>query len=55
MVMGDKQVGHCEEGGVHDPRCGRQYDDSRLVFPQSQDHTTNSVNQLAADVDFLGT
>ena len=55
MIMGDQQIGHCEEGGVHDPRRGRQYDDGRLVLPNSQDHAANSVNQLAADVDFLGT
>ena len=49
-----QEVGHGEEGGVHDPRCPGEDQDRPLGAGECEADHAGGVDQLAADVDGLG-
>ena len=48
--MGDEEVGHGEERGVHDAGAGGEDDDGHAVPQGGHEHHTQGVHQLTADV-----
>ena len=54
VVVGDDDVWHGEEGGVHDPCCPGEDQDRPLGAGEGEADHARGVDQLAADVDWLG-
>ena len=50
MVVSHQQVGHGEQGGVHDAGAGGEDDDGDAVTQRRHEHHADGVHQLAADI-----